>query len=115
MANQSQKKKPGWTRWMPIVRSTTSGKILFVCLVCGKLTPAPYYCLIVEQGHVDPRLAQMFPGVRECDEIENLINAHSEKNLNQGLYLHWAEDQLRPFEKRHCPHCRGYGCQVCGG
>lgn len=120
MAHASGTKLPKWQRWMPIVMTTRSGKTLFVCLVCGVITPAPNReCgpeskLRSPERGVDPRIAAL-PGLRNCSDVEWYINEQIAEHLEDELLLPWAEDQLRPIGERRCSFCRGYGCQECIG
>ena len=119
MAYEWNRKIPRWTRWSPLVQTSPSGKILFVCLVCGTVSVSPNNTCTrdpeKENRGLDPHVMQAFPGVESCTDIERCINEEIEKSIADKLVLDWAEDQLLPFMYRNCPHCRGYGCQVCAG
>lgn len=116
MESASNKRAPPWRRWMPLVRTSPSGKTLFVCLVCGEVTPAPNQrCRPAEAMQLDPRLLQSYPDAWECSDIEQFINGVIDRGIPDELRLDWAENQLEVFEARHCGFCHGYGCQVCVG
>lgn len=120
MPNESNRRTPRWTRWAPLVQTTPSGKVLFVCLVCGHSTPAPNnhcrpYAEREGRRSLDPKVLEAFPGVEDCSGIEDCINAEIEKNIEGHLVLDWAEDKLNHYMDRKCPYCFGYGCQVCIG
>lgn len=101
--------KPKWKRWVPIIKTTPSGKTLFVCLVCGETGPIPVLKCV--ESH-DTRGQPVY---KDCHTLEEQINGTIETSLDEPLFLEWAESQLRPNLERNCEYCRGYGCQVCMG
>ena len=109
--------KPTWSRWAPIVRTSPSGKTLFVCLVCGDLTPGPTKeCPRKdEKPHLDPRLESHIGEAVSCHDVEAHINEEITKNLPDHLTLDWNENKLRGVMQRYCGSCHGYGCQACLG
>ena len=112
-----QPEKPKWGRWAQIVRTTPTGKTLFVCLVCGDMTPAPQrQCPPKDhRANLDPRLEAGLGDGNACHEIEERINAAIEQNLQDHLILDWNENRLRGILQRYCENCHGYGCQICLG
>jgi hypothetical protein len=120
MSNESRKKRPRWTRWMPIAQTSPSGKVLFVCLVCGDITPGPNnHCRRRHASEVerplDPQVALVLPEAKTCSAVEDGINAEIEKNIADKLLLEWAENELEPFMDRNCSYCHGWGCHICVG
>jgi hypothetical protein len=116
MAHARDMRTPKWRRWMPLAVTSPTGKTLFVCLVCGTITPAPNIeCsphLPQGVGPLDVRLDQE---LHSCADVERYLNQEIEKNLDPRLLLDWAENQLLPYPERRCSFCHGHGCQVCVG
>lgn len=103
---------------MPLVRTSPSGKVLFVCLVCGDVTPSPTSdCPRTDNPpDLDVRLIERFGSRwKSCAEVESLINSTIQRYLPEHLLLDWAENKLRSEIDRYCGTCHGYGCQVCLG
>lgn len=123
METESKRKTPTWSRWRPILHTTPSGKALFVCLVCGQLTPAPGRDCPPERKlpggaslGLDPRLPTELKQLKPtCRDLERYIDSQIEKHVHDKLVLDWTENKLKPPEERNCHFCYGYGCQACFG
>lgn len=122
MANVLHENKQDWSRWMPIVMTSPSGKVLFVCVVCGTISPGPTKECRVKDALVgrrslesDETLQRRASGVRTCSEVERHINLSIANHRPDHLQLDIEENKLRSHRNKYCDTCRGYGCQVCLG
>src|SRR5690606_34946167 len=101
--------------WAPILVTTPSGKMIFVCLICGRRSVAPGECPSNADGKLDVRLVAEIPDEKTCSGIERAINDRIATSLARHLRLDWADNKLLPIEQRACGICHGYGCQACLG
>lgn len=127
MQNEPKKNTPRWRRWTPIGIVSPSGKTLFICLICGRMTPAPdENCNLEQRGkNLWGKAPNLRPGLfktlrpgfipASCAEIEMNINARLRSNIADDLRLDAAENELRSLGTRRCSTCHGYGCHVCAG
>ena len=101
-----------WSRWILLSVTSPSGKMLFVCRFCGHTTPLPSHsCPPIEDNGETVR--HMY-GLK-CDEFEKLIIDIRKKRLSEHHRLLYAENALKPIQKRWCDACYGWGCQTCVG
>lgn len=121
MENKLRGSRPQWSRWQPLIKTSPSGKTLFVCLVCGRVTAAPADCAgsldrseSKFRDEIDARLHGR-QDLRTCSEIERHINDNIVAHLPDNLVLSWAENKLLPIAEQNCANCHGYGCQDCLG
>lgn len=120
MANVLHESKPSWDRWAQLIQTTPSGKTLFVCMVCGTVSPGPTVeCrpkdALEGRRSLSSELKLAMPGVRTCSEVERHINERIDENRPEHLRLDIEENKLRSTRARYCDSCHGFGCQVCLG
>src|SRR5262245_52886302 len=108
---------------MPLVVVSPSGRVKFVCLICGEVTTVPLReCGRLPSGASQPsptprherdyRYRSEWPDSLTCHEIETRINESIQKHIDEKLVLDVIEDELRDPIYRKCEACRGYGCHI---
>jgi hypothetical protein len=122
---EPEPKPQRWSRWLQLVVTSPSGKMMFVCVVCGDVTPIPLLdCHAVPGGSTllpiqrlsrDPRYVTTWPNALTCRELEAKINENIDKHTAERWDLDAVENKLRPLLQHTCVYCHGYGCQSCLG
>src|SRR4051794_18684193 len=102
MGTEQEPRPQLWSRWMPLVITSNSGKTMFVCLICGEVTPLPFLdchkpvggsgstLLPAQRLKRDPRYTATWPDSQTCREIESRIN----ETINRTTADRWNLDAV---------------------
>lgn len=104
-----------YSRWRRILKKTSSGRTMFVCLICGNCSDRPAQKCQSEPSKIThnnlddsrrPATNQLPP----CDVVEYRINKSIREHVKYGPM---RLDMI--LTERTCQDCHGWGCGTCHG